>query len=151
MWLVRSYSEKFATYLTRKLLIFLPTTGISYLETLTSTDMVQAWGKLKKTPMYKHTRVRDLCHVPTPRRQQLSKEDQARIRAKPIATAPNIPLARHETGRCHEREELEPLEFSCHNSGMEPMLVMKIQGIRTTYKSIGSFCVILPPLQMQHT
>lgn len=111
--------------MTYKLLLFLPRTGISNLETLTSTDMAQAWGKLKKTPMYKPKRVRDLCHVQAPQRLQLSKEDQARIRAKLIAIAPNSTLAKHEMGRYHEPEELEPLQFSCQNSGMEPMLLIE--------------------------
>lgn len=111
--------------MTYKLLLFLPRTGISNLETLTSTDMAQAWGKLKKTPMYKPKRVRDLCHVQAPQRLQLSKEDQARIRAKLIAIAPNSTLAKHEVGRYHEPEELEPLQFSCQNSGMEPMLLIE--------------------------
>lgn len=98
---------------------------MSNLETLTSTDMAQAWGKLKKTPMYKPKKVRDLCHVQAPPRLKLSKENQARIRAKLIAIAPNSTLAKHEMGRYHEPGELEPLQFSCQNSGMEPVLLIE--------------------------
>lgn len=108
-----------------KHLIFLRRTGINNLEKLTSTDMAQAWGKLKKTPMYKPKRVRDLCHVQAPPRQQLSREDQARVRDKLIAIAPNSTLAKHAQGRCQEPEHLEPMEFSCENSGMEPMLLIE--------------------------
>ncbi|XP_049267765.1 uncharacterized protein LOC125756844 [Rhipicephalus sanguineus] len=41
-------------------------TGIENLEPLTSTDIKQAWGKLKAAPLYAAREHKDLCHVEAP-------------------------------------------------------------------------------------
>ncbi|XP_065290814.2 uncharacterized protein [Dermacentor albipictus] len=86
--------------------------GIENLEQLTSTDLKQAWGKLKSMPLYEPRRTRDLCHVQGAPRLHLDSGKLDEIRNKMIAVAPNSTLALHSKGRC---------SFT-HDSAQEPSM-----------------------------
>ncbi|XP_072145574.1 uncharacterized protein [Dermacentor andersoni] len=53
--------------------------GIENLEQLTSTDLKQAWGKLKSMSLYELRRTRDLCHVQGAPRLRLVRQQEAYI------------------------------------------------------------------------
>lgn len=79
-------------------------TGIQNLDLLTSTDMAQAWGKLKMTPMYEACKLQELCHVQSQPRPILDEKTKEEVRQRLIAASQQSALALHYRGRLHRNE-----------------------------------------------
>ncbi|KAH9382501.1 hypothetical protein HPB48_004844 [Haemaphysalis longicornis] len=77
-------------------------TGIPNLERLTCTDVKQAWGKLKASPMYQARELQELCHVQPQPRLHFSAEEQQAIRERLIKALPQSALALHFHGRMQQ-------------------------------------------------
>ncbi|KAH9379346.1 hypothetical protein HPB48_013203 [Haemaphysalis longicornis] len=77
-------------------------TGIPNLELLTCTDVKQAWGKLKASPMYQARELQELCHVQPQPRLHFSAEEQQAIRERLIKALPQSALALHFHGRMQQ-------------------------------------------------
>lgn len=102
-------------------------TGIQNLDLLTSTDVKQAWGKLKGKNIYKGRKIKDLCHVQSSSRIRLDTQKLYAIRQQLIAAAPQSALARHVAGRCLESASIEEsaVNLCCENTGCEPDLILQ--------------------------
>lgn len=105
--------------------IFLHRTGIQNLDKLTGTDVTQAWGKLKETPLYRPKKIKDLCHVHAQPRLRLEESKLREIRQQLIAAAPNSTLALHERGRGYLKEINHEQSFTYEDTSLQPMLLME--------------------------
>ncbi|XP_049515899.1 uncharacterized protein LOC119435793 [Dermacentor silvarum] len=88
------------------MLLFVNRTGIQNLDLLTSTDMAQAWGKLKMTPMYEACKLQELCHVqsqPRPILDEKTKEERFRIDLDALVFCTQVwyVLRKLNKGFCH--------------------------------------------------
>ncbi|KAH6933176.1 hypothetical protein HPB50_012784 [Hyalomma asiaticum] len=81
-------------------------TGLEHLERLMSTDIKQAWGKLKATPLYSATELKNLCHVQAPPPLHPSEQAKKGIRQRMMAALPESALAQHFRGRQGEKRKL---------------------------------------------
>uniref|UniRef100_A0A6G5AHV3 Uncharacterized protein n=2 Tax=Rhipicephalus microplus TaxID=6941 RepID=A0A6G5AHV3_RHIMP len=86
------------------MLLHVNRTGILNLDLLTSTDVTQAWGKLKTNALYEACKLKELCHIQSKPLPILGTEQQEEIRQRLIATAHESALALHQLGRMHHIE-----------------------------------------------
>lgn len=87
------------------------------MDQLTSTDVKQAWGKLKAKSIYKARKIKELCHVHSTPRIRLDPTRLSTIQQRLIAAAPQSALARHVKGRCLQSSSTEEIaENTCNNN-----------------------------------
>nr|XP_037283550.1 uncharacterized protein LOC119176395 [Rhipicephalus microplus]XP_037283552.1 uncharacterized protein LOC119176395 [Rhipicephalus microplus] len=91
------------------MLLHVNRTGIQNLDLLTSTDVTQAWGKLKTNALYEACKLKELCHVQCKPLPILGTKQQE-IRQRLIATAHQSALALHQRARMHYIESNQVCE-----------------------------------------